>query len=204
MPDPPATNTFTNLLFENGWLLPGVTLVAAICCLAWWYRSEQRERTPLLAALALLVLAGAMWTIERITITSGEAAIAATTAMLRDAASANVTGVLSHFADDAVMAMGQPTNPGVGLDEIRRRASTLNGRYRVEGMRTLQLDGFSHSDTTATVHLRITTRFGGNSFAVPSSWVLRFERAGDGAMKIKHMTFVEYGLRTVPGNDVFR
>ena len=204
MPDPPATNTFTNLLFENAWLLPGVTLIAAICCLAWWYRSGQRGRAPLLAALALLVLAGALWSIERITITSGEAAVAATAAMLSDAEAANVNGVLSHFADDAVMAMGQPTNPGVGLDEIRRRASTLNGRYRVQGMRTLQLDGFSHSETSATVQLRITARFGSNSFAVPSSWVLRFERADDGAMKIKHMTFVEYGLRTVPGNDIFR
>jgi ketosteroid isomerase-like protein len=196
MPEPPAVNLFTRYVLENPWPL-GLVLLALAAVMAWTgMRDGFLRRTQTAVGLALLglivILAGLLVT------TAGERAKAVTRSLVEAAVAGDTIGAVSHFADDAVLTVGSPRNPGFELDFIRDQLIRLRERYQIDSNSITMLKGFTESSDLGTVHLACYTTVNGFPYATPSRWVVQVRRQPDGEWKVERLTCVSIGDKTPP------
>ena len=209
MPDPPSANPIAHYLFENPLYLIVALVLAAVLFLFLARGSVQHRRKFIVAGILAAVLAIATYLAATFITTPGEHAEDIAHQLIGAAENADVAAAQALFADDAIMSLSSPNNPGVGIETIHRRLRSLDGQYRITSAKVLSLKSFTEDADTATVHLSITTGVSaGMGFAMPSKWVIRVRRQRNNNMndswKIQHLTFVEYGQGQSPTNNVFR
>jgi len=201
MPDTPSVNPFVKHLFDNPWPL-AILLAAAAVALMIAAKNTGRRRFLELAVVAGVLAAG-VFIVERMVTTSGERAASVAESLVDAARQTNARAARALFAEDATMSLVSPANPGVGIDEIRRRLEMLEGRYRVSDASITGLDSYSVSSDRGVVHMHVWAELeSGMGYPVRTSWVLRVERQGDGSWKIEQITFVQYNGRS-PSMNLF-
>ncbi len=200
---PPSVNPITRYLLENPWPLGTLLAVVIAFSLVAVVRSGQRRwavsAMVLVAALMLVIL------VERLVVTAGEHASTVTRDLVGFAERADVSEASALFSDEALMSLGSPNNPGVGIDEIRRRLDLLKDRYAVRKAKISSLRTYTESSNRAVVHLRVTVWFSAQpGWPIRSAWILRIVRAPDGAWTIARITLVEFDRGRTPTNNLFR
>lgn len=203
MPDPPSVSSLTYYLFDNPWPLTVVLVVIAIVMAVSARRSGRRDllrAAAIPAILAIIVLATGY-----LVTTSGERAGQIARRLVAAAEQADVPGAMGLFSDDAMMALIDPRNPGVGIKVIRDRVELVEGRYRIDSARITSLKTYSAAGDRGVAHLRVTASFSSAyGYPTPSSWVIEVRPDDDGQWKITHITFVEYNFGQRPGMHLFR
>jgi hypothetical protein len=203
MPPPPDVSPLTQHFLDSPWLVAALLGAGVVVFAILAHRRGERRLLVVAGVLAAAAIASII--VERLATTSGERAEAITRSLVRTAENADVAGARALFADDALMSLANPRNPGVGIDVIERRLETLDGRYRIAANRITSLESYSESSDRGVVHLRVTTELeGGMGYPTPSAWVIEVERQPDGRWLVTHLTFVEYNLGRTPGSEVFR
>lgn len=200
---PPSVNPITRYLLENPWPLGILLAVSVVFSLVAVVRSGQRRwiisAIALIAALMLVIL------VERLFVTAGEHASTVTRDLVGFAERADVSRASALFSDDALMSLGSPNNPGVGIDEIRRRLDLLKNRHAVRKAKISSLRSYTESSNRAVVHLRVTVWFSAQpDWPIRSAWILRIVRAPDRAWKISGITFLEFDRGRTPSTNLFR
>jgi ketosteroid isomerase-like protein len=198
MPEPPPVGLITRYVFENPYPA-GLLLLALAAGFAWTaLRSERPERLRVAGALA--AIGAAILLIGALVVTAGERARRVTLAVVDAAVAGDVVAAGSYFADDARLAFGSPTNPGVPRRDIQSRIDQLDGKYRIQSNQVTMLRAYTESSDRATVHLACRTTLERGFGPTPTSWVLVVQRQDDGTWKISHVTWVALAGRS-PGSD---
>ena len=199
MPQPPRVGLLTRYVLENPYPL-GLLLVALAAGFAWTaLRSERPQRlrpAAILAGLgAAVLLTGAL------VVTAGERARRVTMAVVEAAVAADVSGAAALFAEDARLAFGSSTNPGLPRRDIEARIDQLDGKYRIQSNQVTMLRAYTETSDRATVHLACRTTLERGFGPAPTQWVLRVQRQDDGTWKIAHVTWISYAGRS-PASDL--
>ncbi len=194
MPDPPQVGLLTRYVFENPYPLGVVLLVVGAAIALRALSAERADRLKLAGALA--AVGAAVLAVGALVVTSGERARGVTLALVEAAVAGDVDAAAAHFADEAMLSFGLPTNPGYPADEIHRRLQGLANRNRIASNRITMLEAYSASGDEGIVHLACSTTLENGFGPVPTRWVLRIERQDDGTWQVSHVTWVSFAGRT--------
>jgi len=165
-------------LFENP--LPLATICGAVAVVAAWRALSGGGRIPA-AAAAIAVLCGATGILAaRLVVTPGEEAKAVAEELVRLAEEAEPLRALDLFAPNAVLNYQRRENQGLPIATIRRALGTLNGVHAIESNRVTRLRFATLDARTGEVELSCTTVTMRSGSAIPTSWVLRVRRMGEG------------------------
>lgn len=158
-------------------------------------------RRPRLVAAAMAAAAAAAVVVAGTTIeTAGEHARRVVLDAVDAAVQGDVAGVTALLADDAVLSLASPNNPGYPRNAIERRLAGLAGRYRIASNRITSLDAATVSRQRGEVNLACRTELELGFGPVPTSWVVEVDRQPDGSWKIARVTWVTLATRTPPKN----
>ncbi len=195
---PVHVDLVTHYVLENPFPL-GLLLLALGAGLA---RTGMRTgRRPRLVAAAIVAAVGAVVLLVGTTIdTAGEHARRVVLEAVDAAVAADVAGVRALLADDAVLSLASPNNPGYPRDAIDRRLAGLAGRYRIASNRITSLDAETVSRQRGEVNLACRTELELGFGPVPTSWVIEVDRRPDGSWKITRVTWLTLATRTPPEN----
>ena len=195
---PVNVDLITRYVLENPFPFSLVLLVLAAGLARSGLRTGRRSHLVAAAAAAAVgaavVLAGT--TIE----TAGEHARRVVVAAVDAAVRADVAGVTALLADDAVLSLASPNNPGYPRDAIELRLAGLAGRYRIASNRITSLDAVTVSRQRGEVNLVCRTELELGFGPVPTSWVVQVDRQPDGSWKITRVTWLTLATRTPPEN----
>ncbi len=186
----------TRYVLENPFPL-GLLLLALGAGLA---RSGLRTgRRPRLVTAAVAAAMGAAVLVAGTTIeTAGEHARRVVVEAVDAAVAADVAGITALLADDAVLSLGSPNNPGYPRDAIDRRLAGLAGRYRIASNRITSLQAATVSPYRGEVNLVCRTELELGFGPVPSSWEIQVDRQPDGSWKITRVTWSTLATSTPP------
>jgi len=194
MPDPPASNIFTQHVLENPWPL-GLILLAAGGFLLW-----SGSRDGLLKRMkvggALGAVGAAILVIGNVVVTSGEHAKIVTRKLVNAATENDAAGALALFSPEAVFAFTSPKNPGFGFEFISTQLNRLGDRYSIDSNTITRLRGYSESSDVGVAHLACITHVQGIPTA--SRWVVRVKEQPSGVWEIVHLTCVAINDRPPP------
>ncbi|MHC4217899.1 MAG: hypothetical protein ACYSU7_05520 [Planctomycetota bacterium] len=198
MPEPPRVGLLTRYLLENPYPL-GLLLLALAAGFAWTaLRSDNPQR--LRKAGIMGAIGAAIMVTGVLIVTAGERARQVTMAVVDAAVAGDVAGAAAHFADDARLSFGSPTNPSLPRADIENRINQLDGRYRIQSNQVSMLRAYTETSDRATVHLACYTTLERGFGPAPTQWVLSVERQDDGSWKIAHVTWISLAGRA-PGSN---
>jgi hypothetical protein len=192
---------FTRYVLENPWPL-GIALLAAAVILAW--TALRRESTARLRVAGLLALTGgaALFTGAAV-VTPGEHARRVVLDVVAAAVAGDVAGAGARFSEDATLAFGSVTNPGLPREEIERRIDHLDGRYRIASNDVTGLRAETVARDQGTVRLGCRTVLEAAPVPVPTEWVIEVTRQSDGGWKVSRATWTSIAGRP-PASDLGR
>ena len=186
----------TPYVLENPYPL-GVLMLAVGAGLAWTALGAE-DRRRLIIAGVLAALGAAILAVGAVIVTPGEHARRVVLEVVDAAVQADIPLATASFADDAVLSMGSPSNPGYSRDSIAQRMQGLAGRYRIASNRVTRLESSTESRQRGIVHLACRTELQLGFGPVPTSWVVQVDRQPDGTWKISRVTWVTLASRTPP------
>ncbi len=195
---PVHVDLITRYVLENPFPL-GLLLLALGAALA---RTGLRTgRRPRLVTAAVAAAVGAAVLLAGTTIeTAGEHARRVVLEAVDAAVAADVAGITALLADDAVLSLASPNNPGYPRDAIDRRLAGLAGKYRIGSNRITSLEAATVSRQRGEVNLACRTELELGFGPVPTSWVIQVDRRPDGSWKITRVTWLTLATRTPPEN----
>jgi len=177
-------------LFENPW--PLATICGAVAIIAFWRVLQGGGRIPtVVAAIAVACAAGGI-AAERLVTTPGEEAKAVVEELVRLAEEAETVRAFDLFAPNAVLNYHRRENQSLPIATIRRALGTLNGVHAIESNRVTRLRFATLDDRTGEVELSCSTVTIRSGSAIPTSWIVRVRREGEGAdarWRIDRLTF---------------
>lgn len=178
----------TRWLFENPW--PLAIVLAAIGAIALWRGLTDESRPLRRLGAGALALAVATWSAGRLVTTPGEHAERVTLALVAAAEAGDTDAAMALFAPNAVLNYGRRENQGVAIAEIRDAFATLEDRHRIASNRIRRLEVRTLDAQTGEVELSCSTSTETYEGAIPTDWVLRVRRFGDGEdWRIDRLTF---------------
>ncbi len=192
---------FTRHVLENPWPL-GIGLLAAALILAWV--AMRRESAGRLKAAGVIALVGAAVLIAgAAVVTPGERARKVVLAVVAAAVAGDVPGAGAHFSDDATLAFGLDTNPGLPRSEIEWRIDQLDDRFRIASNTVTRLRAETAASDRGVVQLGCRTELVAVPVPVPTEWIIEVTRQVDGAWKISRVTWTSIAGRA-PASDLGR
>ena len=195
---PAPVNLFTRYVLENPYPLALLLLVLGAGLARSGLRMGLRPR--LVAAAVTAAIAAAVVLAGTTIQTAGEHARRVVLEAVDAAVQADIPGVMALLADDAVLSLASPTNPGFPRNAIDRRLAGLAGRYRIASNRITSLDAATVSRQRGEVILACRTELELGFGPVPTSWVVQVDLQPDGSWKITRVTWVTLATRTPPRN----
>lgn len=200
MPDPPSTNLLSRYVLENPYPL---TIFAAVAAFILLIVALREGRKSMLTAAGITALLGAIvWTVGTVVTTPAEHGERVTRTVIETAVSGDVSATLGHFTEDAALAIGSPTAPGLSLNVMRNRLDNLHRRFTIESNRITRLRGYTESETTAVVHASCSTVVSGGYGSTGSQWIFRVEQQPDGTWMVTRLTAISIAGRT-PSNQLW-
>ncbi len=183
-------------VLENPYPL-GVLMLAVGVGLAWTGLGAGDRRRVIVAGVVATVGA-AILGVGAVIVTPGEHARRVVLELVDAAVQADIPRATATLADDAVLSMGSPFNPGYPRDSIVQRLNGLAGRYRIVSNRVTSLESSTESKHRGVVHLACATQLQLGFGPIPTSWVVQVDRQPDGTWKISRVTWVTLASRTPP------
>jgi len=186
MPEAPSVSFFTRYVLESPLPLTIVLLVGAVvfCVMAL----RDGRGSMFVVSGALLLLAGGVFGLGSLVVTSGEHAEALTLDFEQRAVAGDVAGSMALFTDGAVLTLNAPTNEALSLEYVRSGIAAVSTRYRIDDNRVSQLRGYTVSSDHAIVHMTCMTDVGGST--TQTQWVLSARRQSDDTWKFDKITWV--------------
>ena len=201
MPPTQDENLITRYVLENPWPL-GVILLATAGVLAWkGFREGMATR---LRVAAIIAAAGAaVIIIGALVVTAGEHAIRAARTLVQSVVQEDLVVADRLLADDAVLTIGSPTNPGIDKSDILLSLEEFAARERVESNSITSERTYGESSTVAIVHLNCSTIVERFPYPTLSRWEIRVERQSDGQWRIARITCTSINNQA-PSMDIIR
>ena len=187
---------FTRYVLENPYPA-GVVMLAVGAGLAWTGLGAE-DRRRLIVAVVVAALGAAILGVGAVIVTPGEHARRVVLEAVDAAVQADIAAATATLADDAILTMGLPSNPGYPRDSIAQRLQGLAGRYRIASNRITSLESSTESKHRGVVDLVCRTQLELGFGPVPTRWVVQVDRQPDGAWKISRVTWVTLASRTPP------
>ena len=193
---PATVDLFTRYVLENPFPLGLLLLVLGAGLARSGLRTGLRPR--LVAAAVAAVVGAAVMLAGTTVVTAGEHARRVVLEAVDAAVRADVAGVVALLADDAVLSLASPNNPGFPREAIERRLAGLAGKYRIASNRVTNLDAATVSRQRGEVNLVCRTELELGFGPMPTSWIVQVDRQTDGSWKIARVTWVTLATRTPP------
>jgi len=190
MPDPPSTSVFTRRVLEQP--LPVVLFLLTIALVIGWTALRDGRRDRLVAAAVPGVLGVAVFLAGTFVTTAGEHAEAVVRRFVDAAVAGDPGRAVAVLADDAAIAVGSVSSPGLPRVLIERRLEDLASGPSVDNSIT-GLSGYTVSGDRAVVHLHCHTEVEGGSRGwgmARTSWVMDVERDAAGDWLIGRLTCI--------------
>jgi hypothetical protein len=189
---PPDSSLVTRYVLENPWPL-GLSLLAIAVWLGWTGLRE--GLMPRLRAAAILGgIGSAVLALGALITTAGERAKSVTRQLVDTVVNQGAGAAAPFFADDAVLVVGSPSNPGIGGGVIQSQLIPAASRYHIDSNTVTSLKGYTESSGSGVAHLASLTSVQG--FTTASRWVLHVQEQADGQWKITRLTCVSINNQT--------
>jgi hypothetical protein len=202
MPEPPSSSLITRYVFENPWPVGILTLIVAALMIWTGLRDATWRRVQVaigIGAFGLIVLL-----IGYLVTTAGERASSVTRALVEAMVAGDRVGATDLFANDAILSVGSPQNPGMGYDSIVEAIDDWCSRYKVESNTITSLRGYSEDSHSGEAHLGCRTTVAEFPYPNTSQWVVRARRQDDGEWKIVQIACMAINGRTPSANRLVR
>ena len=176
----------TRWIFENPW--PLALLFMAVGAALLWRNRADGSRPLLLSGLVAILVGAATLLAGRLVTSPGEEAARVARELVARAEAADIDDAIALFSENAVLNYGRRENPGDAIAEIKSALRTLETRHRITSNRIRRLEARTLDGDTGEVELSCSTSTGSFEGAIPTDWIIRVRREGDG-WRIDRLTF---------------